>query len=153
MYRISCSNLSFDCTASIFTTLALPRLFVNNSYTEFHENPTNGLIAHSTRLRTDRRPRYHEMEPPLCLWITILLTVGAERWRSHTELRFLLEPALPWGPRHDASGHVPAPYPCHSDANITDHLQQPSHATLHACATGVGVDGDAISFTLRPIYF
>jgi hypothetical protein len=78
--------------------------------------------------------------------------VGAELRHSRTDLRFLLEPALPWGQRHAAIGHVPAPYLCHSGANSTDHLQQLRHATSHACAAGVGVDGDAVSFTLRPNY-
>jgi hypothetical protein len=33
-------------TASIFTKLILPQqIFVSNSYAEFHENPTNGLVA------------------------------------------------------------------------------------------------------------
>lgn len=40
-------------TVPIFTKLILPQqIFVSNSYAEFHENPTNGLVPY-TRSRTD----------------------------------------------------------------------------------------------------
>jgi hypothetical protein len=41
-------------TALILTKLALAtQLFVKNLYTEFHKNPTNGLVP-DTRSRTDK---------------------------------------------------------------------------------------------------
>ena len=44
--RGSCGSLSdVLLTQSIFTK---GRLFIKNSYTEFHKNPTNALVAHTT---------------------------------------------------------------------------------------------------------
>jgi len=67
----------------IFTKLILPQqIFVSNSYAEFHENPTNGLVA-DTRLRTDGH-RLHKRHSFFTLWKCVNPTAGAkapvEKW-------------------------------------------------------------------------
>jgi len=57
--RVETHTLNQNMTVNepIFTKVALSQLFLKNSYTEFHEHPTNSLVANTRHRQTDEQTR------------------------------------------------------------------------------------------------